>query len=222
MIDVDRVRDKYRRNVRLFDLLGRRLRVLRGAAVRRLDLRAGDVVLDLGCGTGLSFEALEAAIGPGGRIIGIEISPHMLERAHEKTQRLGWRNVTLIEANAEDVGLRPECLDGVLCFYTHDIMGSRSALERAVRALRVGRRAVAAGGKRASGVRGLLLNPVILAYAIPFVTTLSETRRPWRRLEELIGPLDVEERLWGSAYVACGVKREDRLVPACSPAGSRC
>jgi ubiquinone/menaquinone biosynthesis C-methylase UbiE len=219
MIDVDRVRSKYRRNVRVFDLLGRRLERLRAAAVARLDLRPGDVVLDLGCGTGLSFQALEAAVGPDGRIIGIEVSPHMLERARQKARRLGWRNVTLIEANAEEIELRPECIDGVLCFYTHDIMGSPRALTSALRALRVGGRVVAAGGKRVRGMRGLVLNPLILAYAVPFVTTLSETRRPWRRLEELLGPLEVEERFWGSAYIASGAKRGD-TVRAWAPPGA--
>jgi len=45
---------------------------LRRRAVSHLGLKPGDSVLDAGCGTGLAFPLLEEAIGPEGRIIGID------------------------------------------------------------------------------------------------------------------------------------------------------
>jgi ubiquinone/menaquinone biosynthesis C-methylase UbiE len=39
---------------------------------------SGSVVLDMGCGTGLNFVGLEEAIGPRGRLIGIDLSSDML------------------------------------------------------------------------------------------------------------------------------------------------
>jgi ubiquinone/menaquinone biosynthesis C-methylase UbiE len=51
---------------------------------------SGSVVLDVGCGTGLNFVGLEKAIGPRGRLIGIDLSSDMLARAHERVQRHGW------------------------------------------------------------------------------------------------------------------------------------
>ena len=47
----------------------------RDAIFRRLELMPGAVVLDFGCGTGLNFAALEDQIGPGGGVIGIDLSP---------------------------------------------------------------------------------------------------------------------------------------------------
>lgn len=205
-MDVEQIKRKYHRAARFYDFPEGPLGRLRAEAVGWLALRPGQAVLDFGCGTGLSFEFLERAIGEDGYIIGVELSPDMLARAREKVARSGWTNITLIEANAEEVNLLPESVDAVLCFYTHDIMNAHRALERAVNALRIGGRFVAVGGKRASSVRGMLLNPITLAYSLPFITTFSGTARPWAQLERLLGPLEIEERLWGTAYIAFGKK----------------
>jgi len=68
--------------------------------VDHLGLAAGDRVLDIGCGTGLNFEALEAAVGPGGEIVGLDATPEMLELAQAHLDRRGWRNVHLVEDDA--------------------------------------------------------------------------------------------------------------------------
>ena len=208
-MDVEQIKRKYRRNARFYGFWEGLFRKFREQAIDRLSLRPGEAVLDLGCGTGLSFDLLEAAVGSQGQIIGVELSPDMLARARERVARRGWTNVTLIEANAEEVELKPESVDAVLSYYTHDIMTSRRAVERAVCALRPSGNFMAAGSKRAVGLRGLLLNQITLAYSRPFITNTSGTARPWAHLEDLLGRLDVEERLWGSAYVAHGVKTSD-------------
>lgn len=205
-MDVERIKKKYRINSRFYDWLEGPFLQLRSKAVGRLTLRTGEVVLDLGCGTGLSFPLIEQQIGQQGHLIGVELSPDMLARAREKISRHAWTNITLIEANAEKIDLPPESVDAVLCFYTHDIINSPRALERAVNALRLGGRFVAAGGKRAGGWRGLLINPITLVYSLPFITKLSGTTRPWIHLEHLVGRLNLEEHMWGSAYIASGMK----------------
>lgn len=52
-----------------------------------LALRAGDTVLDLGCGSGLNFAGLQRMIGPSGRIICLDASSAILERAGSRTER---------------------------------------------------------------------------------------------------------------------------------------
>ena len=207
-MDVEDIKRKYRRNAIFYNLVDRPTRRVRERAISALNLRPGDSVLDFGCGTGLSFEFLERAVGPGGRIIGVDVSPDMLAHARRRIAEQGWTNVTLIEASVDDVELAPESADAVLCFYAHDIMNSPLAIEKAVIALRLGGRFVAAGVKRATGARGLLLNPVTIAYSRPAVTNLANLDRPWIHLERLLGHLDVEERLWGSAYIARGTRSE--------------
>jgi hypothetical protein len=85
-------------------------------------------------------------------------------------------------------------------------MTSVEAVLGGLEALRPGGRFVAAGGKRAQGLGSSLLNAVTLAYSWPFAQVSKDPDRPWLHLEHLMGRLAVEERLWGTAYVAHGVK----------------
>ena len=209
-MDIDRIKTKYRRNARFYDLLVRPLPLferLRQKAVARLCPRPGETVVDLGCGTGLSFELLEHGVGSQGRVMGVEITPEMLAKAREKVARHGWHNVTLIEANAEEVDLEPGSIDAVLCCLSNDIMHSTAAVERAVRALHPGGRFVATGVKLAGGLHGRLLNPITRAYSASAIT-VPVTPAPWAHLEGLLVSLQVTEEQWGTAYIAHGVKPE--------------
>ncbi|MGW1763349.1 class I SAM-dependent methyltransferase [Streptomyces sp. NPDC002073] len=49
--------------------------------VGELGLRRGDRVLDAGCGTGRALPHLREAVGPGGTVIGLDLTPHMLAQA---------------------------------------------------------------------------------------------------------------------------------------------
>lgn len=212
-MNVDTTRRQYRRNAIFYNLVDRPLRRIRRQAVAALELRSSDAALDFGCGTGLSFDELEGAVGPGGRVVGVDVSPDMLRRARARIAARAWENVTLIESSADAVELEPESVDGVICFYTHDIMNSPAALERALAALRPGGRFVAAGVKRSSGAGGVILNPLTRAYSSSAVTSLANFDRPWIHLERLLGPPAIEEQLWGTAYIASGTKRDSMPGP---------
>jgi ubiquinone/menaquinone biosynthesis C-methylase UbiE len=207
-MDLQRIKRKYRWNVLVYDAAVRRPTArLRARAVERLVLRRGETVLDFGCGTGLSFALLERALGAEGRIVAVDVSPDMLTAARHKVAENAWTNVDTIEANVETAPLTPDSVDGVLCFYTHDIMTSPRALDVALGALRPGGRFVAAGAKVARGLRGVFLNPLMLAVSLPAITNVAGLDRPWALLETRLGTLEVEEHLGGTAYLACGRKR---------------
>ena len=104
------------------------------------------------------------------------------------------------------MALDAESVDAVLCFCTHDIMQSDAAIETAAAALRQGGRIVAAGAKRTTGLRGLVLNPVTVTCSRTALSNLDGFDRPWAHLERRLGPLEVEERLWGTACIARGIK----------------
>ncbi|OGO51115.1 MAG: hypothetical protein A2148_07115 [Chloroflexi bacterium RBG_16_68_14] len=212
LMDTERIKRKYRFNARFYDVLVRPLPLfkrLRVKAIERLRLRPGEVALDVGCGTGLSFELLEQGVGPEGRVIGVELSPDMLARAREKVTRHGWTNVALIESSAEEAPLPAASVDAVLCCWTNDIMNSKRAIANAVSALRPGGRLVATGVKLARGARGFLLNPLTNAYSWGAITT-PITATPWAHLEELLGPLEVQEAAFGTAYIAYGRRRVEQ------------
>lgn len=77
----------------------------RGRAVEKLALKGGDSVLDLACGTGLNFKFLEEKIGRQGKIIALDYSRVMLEKAREKIKANNWLNITLVQADASNFSL---------------------------------------------------------------------------------------------------------------------
>lgn len=67
--DRSRAQAAYRRLAASYDRRVRLYEGMRRRAVRRLSPQPGATVVDLGCGTGLSFDLIENAIGPSGRLI---------------------------------------------------------------------------------------------------------------------------------------------------------
>ena len=99
----------------------------RRAVIEALPLRPGQVVLDVGCGTGLCCGLLREKVGPGGTVIGIEESPEMAALAREHIAREGWDNVVVVQSPAEEA--RPEATaDAALFCAVHDILQSPAAL----------------------------------------------------------------------------------------------
>src|SRR4029077_20078796 len=70
-------------------LFGRLLRRTHGAVVELAALRAGEQVLDVGCGTGSLAIALKASVGPTGPVHGIDASPEMIEVARRAASKAG-------------------------------------------------------------------------------------------------------------------------------------
>src|SRR6478672_6914300 len=101
---------------RLYPAPGYPQRAQRHQAVRALDLRRGDSVVDVACGTGLNFPLLEEVIGPDGWIVGVDLTDAMLARAEERMAANGWSNIRLVQADAAAYEF-PSELDGILSTY---------------------------------------------------------------------------------------------------------
>jgi SAM-dependent methyltransferase len=200
----DRARslEQYRRAVRGYDEHMRFGRRLRRKLIDRLALRPGQTVLDVGCGTGLSFPLIQQLIGPEGRLIGVELSPDMLACARDRVADHGWENVTLIEAPAEEAVI-PEDFDAVLFFFTHDVIRSREALDNVFSRARPGARVGSAGGKWAPRW-ALPVNAVVRWQARDYVTTFEGFEHPWSRLALFAPDLEVRPAMLGGAYTAHG------------------
>ena len=101
LISLYRKRAKwYDRNTLLLYLAGFRHWAYRKRAIQSLALQHGDMVVDLGCGTGLNFSLLQERVGPRGRIIGVDLTDAMLEEAGARIASHRWSNVELIKSDA--------------------------------------------------------------------------------------------------------------------------
>jgi ubiquinone/menaquinone biosynthesis C-methylase UbiE len=103
----DRLIETYRKKAKHYDITswlypvpGYPHRAQRLRAVQALGLRAGDSVIDVACGTGLNFPLIEELIGPGGRIIGVDLTDAMLAHAQDRIEANGWSNISLVQADA--------------------------------------------------------------------------------------------------------------------------
>ena len=174
----------------------------RRAVVEALPLRSGQVVLDVGCGTGLCCGLLRDKVGPEGGVVGIEESPEMAAVAREHIACEGWDNVTVVQAQAEDaeIGLTA---DAALFCAVLDILQSQDALRNVLTRLRPGAWVAAGGGKWAAPVM-VALNSMVGMLHAPYVRDFSGFDRPWRYLERLVEDVRVEEMAFGSGYVMTG------------------
>lgn len=203
--DPRRAVDKYRRHASGYDASARRTMDIRRRAVAWLELAPGDRVLDVACGTGLSFELLARGVGPGGQVVGVEVSPEMLALARARLQRGGLPQVALIEGSMEEARLGGQ-FDAVLFHYTHDVLQAPRALANIFAHVRPGARVAVAGAKHPP----LWLLPARLYRlwkARPYLTTYRGLHRPWIPLEPYLDDIEVQPVMFGMSYLARGRAR---------------
>lgn len=202
-----RVRRLYSAGASTYDAHAAAAEPVRRRAVEDLDLRPGDVVIDAGCGTGLSFSLLRERVGAEGRVVGIDTSPEMLDRARRRIERAGWDNVELAETPVEELEAGVAA-DAVLLSFVHDLLRSAPALDRLLEQLEAGGRVAAAGAKLADWwAPGM--NAYVLFLAGQYTTTYEALDRPWTLLLERVPDLRVNTLMLGTAYSASGHKPDD-------------
>ena len=85
------------------------IKPVRSKAAALLQLSPGSRVLDVGCGSGGSFPYLVQAVGPTGKVVGVELSPASAAHARRRAAKNGWHNVEVLASAAEQVHLADSC-----------------------------------------------------------------------------------------------------------------
>ncbi len=197
--------EQYRRRAGVYDLELAFFEPIRRRAIASLGLRPGEVVLDVGCGTGLSLALLRQGVGPRGRVVGIEQSPEMIEQARRRVTRARWSRVTLIRSPVESADI-PFRADAALFHFTHDILRRPESIANVLSRLKPGGRVVASGLKWVAPGLTWAVNLLVLPAALRSVTSLDGMDQPWRLLRDQLGQMSVEIVLLGGAYIARGVR----------------
>lgn len=104
-------------------------------------LSAGERVADLGCGAGVDTILAANQVGPGGRVVGVDFLPEMLERARRFAAEAGAGNIELHRAEMESLPLPDASMDVVISNGTINLSARKSrVLAEAHRVLRPGGR----------------------------------------------------------------------------------
>jgi SAM-dependent methyltransferase len=77
-------------------------------------LRPGEVVVDLGCGGGLDVLLAAGKVGPTGRVIGIDMTPEMLQRALANAAKQGATNAEFHQATIDKLPLADASVDCII------------------------------------------------------------------------------------------------------------
>ena len=105
----------------------------------RMLVQGGGSVLDLCTGTATVLPFLQAKVGPGGRVVGVDFSRGMLNVGRAKTK--GFTNIHLVEGEAEHLPFAGGMFDAVTCshaFYELEGKAQDEALREVCRVLRPG------------------------------------------------------------------------------------
>jgi demethylmenaquinone methyltransferase/2-methoxy-6-polyprenyl-1,4-benzoquinol methylase len=190
---------------RLYPVPGYPQRTQRLRAVQALGLRPGDTVIDMACGTGLNFPLLQKAVGPGGRIVGVDLTDAMLAQARHRTETNGWSNISLVQSDAAGFEFPAE-VDAILSTY------ALTQVPECVEVIARGAAALSSGGRWAvldlkvpASTPGWLAQ-LGTATVRPFAA-IDEwmMRRPWEAIraamqEELADP-SWTELFFGTAFL---------------------
>ena len=185
-------------------------RAQRRRAVHALGLRPGDTVVDVACGTGLNFSLIEQAIGPDGRIVGVDLTDAMLAQAQHRIANNGWRNVSLVQADAAEFAFPAE-VDAILSTYAlSHVPECGDVIARGAAALSPGGRWVVLDLKAPDNPPRWLAQ-LGIALGRPF-GSMDEwiARRPWEgiraAMQDALADLSWSEFCFGTAFLAAGCR----------------
>ncbi len=167
-----------------------------------LGLRPGDRVLDLACGTGLNFPDLRKMVGDAGQVVGVDLSPAMLDVARRLVAARGWKNVELREVDAASLPIPDGFFDSVFCAYALNIIPD---YERAIQEMK---RVLMPGGRFVSLEMESKIHSVPgWLQPVPHVCAMDMTHRTLDAIRNTFADVQVKDYWMGMIHIA--VARKD-------------
>ena len=109
--------------------------------VAALDLKAGMVVADIGAGTGFLARRMAGVVGPGGKVLAVDVQPEMVRMLEALVRRSGLVQIVPLLGAEDDVRLPAGSVDlAVMVDVYHELAWPFEVLQSIVRSLRPGGR----------------------------------------------------------------------------------
>jgi len=188
----------------LYYLLGFREFAYRKKAVLALDLRPGAVVVEIGCGTGLNFGLLRRGVGSEGRIIGVDLTREMLDRASTRIAKNHWSNIELVQSDAAAYDF-PERVDGILSTFAVTLMPEYDRIiKNGAAALGSGKKFVILDFKKSDAWPAWLINFFVFVTK-PFGVSIDlAERHPWESIQRYLTHVQIYELYFGGLFLCVG------------------
>jgi ubiquinone/menaquinone biosynthesis C-methylase UbiE len=111
--------------------------------VKSLNLKPGDIIADIGAGTGYFTKRFAKAVSPGGQALGLDIVPSRVQHMKEEAQRLGLNNYKALLIKPDNPKLEPGSVDVVfLCNTYHHLENRVDYFQRLSKSLKENGRVV--------------------------------------------------------------------------------
>ena len=197
---------KYDTSANLYYLLGIREFAYRKKAVGALKLERGDIVVEIGCGTGLNFRLLRERVGSEGKIIGVDLTAEMLSEANKRIERHNWSNVELVQSDAVAYNF-PDRTDGIISTFAITLIPEYDKIIwKGAAALSPGKRMVVLDFKMPDNWPTWLIKFFVIITR-PFGVTLDlSNRHPWESIVQFLDLVEFNTKYFGGIYIAAGQK----------------
>ncbi len=188
----------------LYYLIGFREFAYRKKAVEALGLMPGGTTVEIGCGTGLNFPLLQDRVGPEGKIIGVDLTDAMLDKARARARDNGWTNVELVCEDASRYQF-PRNVDGIISTFALTLVPEfDEVVRKGADALSPGGRFVILDFKMPS-TRIAAFAPLMAYITKPFGVSMEMAERhPWESVARYLDNASFKDYYGGFVYIAAG------------------
>lgn len=204
----------YNKIAKVYDLLAEHSeRAMRQAGLRLLAPAAGERLLEIGSGTGHILVELAKAVGPSGRVFGLDISENMIAHTRDNLARAQLADRAELHCgDAEDLPFDADSMDGIFMCFTLELFDTPEiprVLEQCRRVLRSGGRIVVAAVSK-EGYQGAIVRA--FEWTHQHFPNLMDCRPIYARRALEAAGFAIEEQLRESMWVPVEIVRGRKVI----------